>query len=149
MKSVRCELMGTFLFKTEPTEYSFADLIREKKAEWSGVTNAAALIHLRSVKKGDEVLIYHTGDEKAIVGLARVVSGVREDSKKPGRTPAGEPKFAVVDVVQVRAATTPLTLGTMKGDARFAKFLLVTHGRLSVMPVDPVVDRLIRDMTGL
>ncbi len=141
--------MATFVFKTEPSEYSFDDLVRDKKAEWSGITNAAALIHLRGARRGDEVLIYHTGDEKAIVGLAKVVSAVREDANKPGKTPGGEPKFAVVDIVPVRAADRPLTLGAMKGDSRFAKFLLVTHGRLSVMPVEASLDRIIRELTGL
>ena len=63
--------MATFLLKTEPSEYSFADLQRDKSTLWTGVSNAAALIHLRSICKGDELFIYHTGDEKAIVGLAR------------------------------------------------------------------------------
>ena len=141
--------MSTYLFKTEPSDYSFDNLVRDKKAEWSGVSNPVALKNLRSIRKGDEVFIYHTGDEKRIVGLAKVVSAVREDAKQPGLTPEGEPKFAVVDIAPVRAVKTPLTLSTMKGDKRFAKFLLVTHGRLSVMPVEAAIDGLIREMTGL
>lgn len=149
LRSVRSDLMATYLFKTEPSEYSFADLVRDGKAEWSGITNAAALIHLRRVKRGDEVFIYHTGDEKRIVGLAKVVSGVREDAKRPGKTPSGEAKFAVVDIAPVRAAKTPLTLAAMKGDQRFAGFMLLTHGRWSVMPVGEDVDGLIRKLAGI
>lgn len=141
--------MATFLFKTEPSEYSFADLVRDKKVEWSGISNAAALIHLRSVKKGDEVFIYHTGDEKQIVGLAKVASAVREDEKQPGKTPTGEPKFAVVDLAPVREAKRPLPLSDMKLDPRFRGFMLLTHGRWSVMPVGADFDRLIREIAGI
>ena len=65
--------MATFLLKTEPSSYSYADLAREKRAVWDGITNNAALAHIRTMRKGDEVFIYHTGDEKAIVGLASVM----------------------------------------------------------------------------
>ena len=141
--------MATFLFKTEPGDYSFADLLREKRCVWSGVANAAALGHLRTAAAGDEVLIYHTGDEKAIVGLAAVAKGAYEDPAQPGRNDKGQPKFAVVDLKPVRAAKTPVTLGAIKGDARFAAFPLVTQGRLSVMPVPPALDKAIRAMAGL
>jgi len=141
--------MATFLFKTEPLTFSLSDLVRDKRATWDGITNAAALINLRLVRPGDEILIYHTGDERAIVGLAKVVSQPREDPKHPGKTPKGEPKFAVVDIAPLRAAKSPVTLATLKGDKRFAAFPLVTRGRLSVLPVDAAFDRLIRAMAGL
>jgi len=141
--------MKTFLFKTEPSEYSFADLVREKRCVWSGVASNAALLSLRSVRKGDEVFIYHTGDEKSIVGLARAASAPYEDPKQPGKNDEGEPKFAVVDLVPVRAAKTPVSLATIKGDTRFAKLPLVTQGRLSVMLVPLKVDGALRTMTGL
>lgn len=141
--------MPTHLFKTEPGTYSYADLARDKRTAWDGVTNNAALIHLRNCRKGDEVFIYHTGDEKAIVGLARVIASPYEDPAQPGRTPDGEPKFALVDFAPVRAAKTPLTLAAMKADRRFASFALVTHSRLSVMPVPPDIDALVRTLTGL
>ena len=87
--------MATFLFKTEPSEFSFADLQAKPDGVWDGVSNASALIHLRTIRKGDDVLIYHTGDEKAIVGLARATSDAFEDPKQPGQNDRGEPKFAV------------------------------------------------------
>ena len=117
--------MGTFLLKTEPGTYSYNDLVREKKTAWTGVSNAAAAIHHRSARIGDECFIYHTGDEKAIVGLARVVAGPYEDPKAPGKTPAGEPKNAVIDLAPVKVATTPLTLATIKQDPRFKDFAAV------------------------
>ena len=141
--------MATFLFKTEPTEYSFDDLARDKRTTWSGVSNAAALAHLRTARKGDEVLVYHTGDEKAIVGLARVIADPYEDPERPGRTPSDEPKFAVVDLAPVQRAKTPITLATIKADKRFAAFALVKQSRLSVMAVPPPLERALREMAGL
>ncbi len=127
--------MATFLFKTEPGDFSYADLIARKRATWDGVANPGALAALRSVRKGDHILIYHTGDEKAIVGLARAAGDACADPKQPGTTAAGEIKFAVVDVVPVRAAKTPAALATIKADARFKGFALVRQARLSVMLV--------------
>jgi predicted RNA-binding protein with PUA-like domain len=141
--------MPIWLLKTEPGEFSFADLANQGVAHWDGVSNAAALIHLRSMAKGDDALIYHTGDEKAIVGLATVARGPYEDPDQPGRTPDGRPKFAVVDLKAVKAARTPLTLADIKADGRFAEFALVKQSRLSVMPVPAPLDRIIRQKTGL
>lgn len=141
--------MATFLLKTEPTVYSFEDLEREKRAVWDGVKNNAALGHLRTARKGDEVLIYHTGEEKRIVGLARVASDPYEDPKHPGKNDRGEPKLAVIDLAPVRRARTPGTLAQIKADPRFASFALVRQGRLSVMPVPPDLDRVLRSMSGL
>lgn len=141
--------MTTYLFKTEPGDYAFADLAREGRCVWQGVKNPQALIHLRAVKAGDEVLIYHTGDEKAVVGLARVTRGAYEDPAKPGLTDSGEPKFAVVDLVPVRAAKTPATLAAIKADPRFKDFALATHSRLSVMPVPAAMESALRKLAGL
>ena len=127
--------MAMFLLKTEPDTYSFADLVREKKTAWSGVSNPTALIHLRSVCAGNECFIYHTGDEKSIVGLARALGKPYEDPARPGEAPTGKPKFAVVDLAPVKAAKTLLSLATMRSDARFAEFILLKQSRLSVMPV--------------
>ena len=102
--------MPTFLLKTEPSEFAFADLVATKRAAWDGVTNAAALIALRSMRKGDEALIYHTGLEKAIVGLARIATNPYEDPARPGTNDRGEPRFAVVDLAPVAAAPTPVPL---------------------------------------
>lgn len=141
--------MATFLLKTEPSEYGYDDLVREGRTIWSGVTNNAALAHLRTARKGDEALIYHTGDEKAIVGLAKIVSDPYEDPARPGRTPKGEPKFAVIDLAPLRVATAAVTLAQIKADPRFGSFPLVTQPRLSVMPVPPDIDRALRSMAGL
>jgi predicted RNA-binding protein with PUA-like domain len=141
--------VNVFLFKTEPEEFAYGDLVRLGRCTWDGVSNAQALIHLRSCRAGDEVLVYHTGDEKAVVGLARALGDPYEDPANPGRTPSGSPKFAVVDLGPVAGAPTPLTLAALKGDARFKDFPLVTQPRLSVMPVPASVDRLIRRAAGL
>jgi predicted RNA-binding protein with PUA-like domain len=143
------DMPTTFLLKTEPSVYSFADLSREKKTVWSGVANAGALIHLRSARPGDECFIYHTGDERAIVGLARVASKPYEDPARPGKAPSGEPKHAVIDLAPVQSAGASLSLATMKADKRFAEFVLLRQSRLSVMPVPPALDRVIRSLTGL
>lgn len=141
--------MATILLKTEPGEYSFDDLVRDGRATWDGVTNAAALIVLRGVREGDEALIYHTGDEKAIVGLAKVTRGAFEDPRNPGVNDKGEPKFAVVELRPVRAAPSPVTLAAIKADARFKEFALVKQGRLSAMLVPPALDKALRAMAGL
>lgn len=141
--------MAIFLLKTEPSDYSFDDLRRDGTTTWTGVTNAAALINLRSMRKGDEAFIYHTGDEKSIVGLAKVTRDAFQDPQKPGTTPEGKPKFAVVELKAMRAAKSPVSLAQLKGDERFKAFLLVTHSRLSVMPVSVEQDAMIRELAGL
>lgn len=144
--------MATYLLKTEPSVYSFSDLVRDKRTTWDGVSNPAALIHLRAIKPGDELFIYHTGDEKAVVGLARAASAAFEDPKHPGKNPKGAPKAAVVDLTPVAAAKAPLTLEDVKADPKLggvAGFDLVRLPRLSVMPVPAAVDKLIRKKTGL
>lgn len=141
--------MRTFLVKTEPSTYSYADLAREKRTVWSGVTNPQALAFIRTMAKGDHALIYHTGDEKQIVGLARITSDPYEDPDHPGTTPEGAPKFAVVDLVPVKPVPKPLTLAAIKADARFKDFLLVKNSRLSVIPLAADHDRAIRSLLGL
>lgn len=141
--------MPAFLFKTEPSEFSYADLAAGGSAVWDGVTNPAALIVLRSCRKGDEAFIYHTGDERAIVGLGGITRDAFEDPERPGTNDRGEPKFAVVGCKAVRRARTPLTLAEMKADERFAGFDLLRLPRLSVMAVPPKIESLIRARTGL
>lgn len=118
-----------WLVKTEPSTYSFERLQEEKKARWDGVANAVAQKHLRAMQKGDAVLVYHTGDVKAAVGLARVASDPYPD-------PA-DAKSSVVDLEAVRPLRAPVTLAQVKADPSFAEFALVRQGRLSVMPVAP------------
>lgn len=141
--------MSTFLLKTEPSTYSYGDLVRDKRATWDGVANPAALIAIRSARKGDDALIYHTGDERAVVGLARIVSDPYEDPKQPGLTKDGLPKAAVFDLKPLKAAGTPLTLEMMKSDPRFKQFDLVRLPRLSAMPVPASIDAIIRKLTGV
>jgi predicted RNA-binding protein with PUA-like domain len=126
-----------WLVKTEPSTYSFEDLARERRTRWDGVANAVALKHLRAMAEGDDVLVYHTGDIKAAVGLARVVSAPYPDSK--------DAKLTVVDLAAVRALARPVTLAAVKADPVFAEFALVRIGRLSVLPVpEPLWQRLLR-----
>lgn len=139
------DLMALWLVKTEPTEYSWDDMVREKSVVWSGVTNNAALLHLRAMQKGDEALIYHTGDEKQIVGIATISKGAYPD---PTLNPP-DPKRVVVDLKPKKKANTPATLASIKSDKRFAAFDLVRNSRLSVMPVPDDLGALLRTMTGL
>ena len=120
--------MAYWLLKTEPSDYSFQDLAAEKRAVWTGVSNAAALKNMRAMQKGDEVLIYHTGDERAVVGLAKIV-------KRP-HVPAGEKneKLVVVEVAAGKPLPRPVGLAEIKADARFKEWGLVKIGRLSVVP---------------
>lgn len=143
--------MATFLFKTEPGEYSFADLTADKRTTWSGVRNAAALGHLRTAKKGDQAFIYHTGDERSIVGLAEITTAPYPDPDQPATDapPGGPPKFAVVDLKPLKPCAKPVTLAALKSDPRFTTFALIRQSRLSIMPVPPTLDRIIRDLAGL
>lgn len=141
--------MATFLFKTEPSTYSFDRLVKEKHALWDGISNNAALLALRGAKKGDEAFIYHTGDEKAIVGLAKITTDAYEDPKSPGKNDLGLPRVSVVEIKPVKGVKTPVTLSQLKADKRFKDFALIKQSRLSVMLVPPELDKLLRQMAGL
>jgi len=123
--------VACFLFKTEPTEYSYADLVRDKRAVWNGIANALALKYLRQVHKGDTVVIYHSGGEKRAVGLAVAASDSYAD---PGLK---DPKRVVVDLRPDRALKAPVPLGTFKTDTVLRTVELVRISRLSVMPLSP------------
>ena len=118
-----------WLFKEEPTHYSFDDFTKDKKTVWSGVKNPVAQKHLHAVKKGDRVFYYHTGDEKAVVGIAKALGNAYAD---PGDKSG---KAAVVDIAPVRKLARPVTLKEIKADPAFKDFPLVRISRLSVMPV--------------
>ena len=120
-----------WLFKTEPTVYSFADLECDGKTVWDGVTNALALKHLRAMKKGDLAFIYHTGDERQIVGIAEVASEPYPDPKQK------DPKLVVVELKPRERLHRPVALAEIKARREFADWELVRMGRLSVMPVSP------------
>ena len=121
--------MAKWLFKSEPDDYSYADLERDGRTVWDGVKNNWALKNLREVKKGDQALIYHTGKEKCVAGVAKVVSDPYPDPA------ADDPKLVVVDVEPTGAWKRPVTLADIKADPDFADFMLVKFSRLSVMPV--------------
>ena len=123
--------MSCWLLKTEPSTYSYANLEQAKKARWDGVTNSLALKHIRSMVKGDLAFIYHTGDEKRIVGIAEIISAPYPDPK------AGDPRIVVVDLKPKELLKNPVTLASIKATKEFADFALVRIGRLSVMPVSP------------
>jgi len=121
-----------WLFKEEPSHYSFDALVKDKRAVWSGVKNPVAQKHLRAVKRGDGIFYYHTGNEKSVVGIALALGDAYPDPEdKTGRS-------AVVDVGPVRKLERPVTLAEIKADARFKTFPLVRISRLSVMPVSDV-----------
>jgi predicted RNA-binding protein with PUA-like domain len=121
--------MAYWLFKEEPEHYSLEDLFRDKRTVWAGIENNLALKHLRSVQKGDRVLYYHTGKEKAVVGVMEVVKGAYPD---PARDDA---RFVVVDVKPIHRLDRPVSLAEIKSNPKFADFALVRISRLSVMPV--------------
>src|SRR3989454_7702939 len=120
-----------WIVKTEPSTYSFDDLARQKTAVWDGVKNNLALKHLRQMKPGDRVLVYHTGDEKAVVGVADVTSESYPDPKQK------DPKLAVVDLRAGERLPRPVPLAEIKKERAFADLALVRIGRLSVMPASP------------
>jgi len=121
--------MAFWLFKEEPTHYNFAQLQEEGRTVWDGVSNALARQHLRNVRRGDRVFCYHTGKEKAIVGVMRAVSNARTDPN------ADDPKEVLVDVEAVKLLPHPVSLARIKGDPQLANWDLVRLPRLSVMPV--------------
>lgn len=118
-----------WLFKEEPTHYSYDDLVRDGKTSWTGVRNPVAQKNLRAVAKGDRIFFYHTGDEKAVVGVARAAAAAYPD---PADT---DGKLYAVDVVPVRKLKQPVTLAAIKADKYFATFALTRVPRLSVMAV--------------
>ncbi len=131
-----------WLFKEEPTHYSYDDLVRDGRTEWSGVKNPLAQKHLRAVKKGDLIFYYHTGGEKAVVGIATASSDAYPDPKdKSG-------KAVVVDVTPQKKLKRPVTLAEIKAAGMFADFPLVRLPRLSVMPVSDAEWRQIEQMAS-
>jgi predicted RNA-binding protein with PUA-like domain len=118
-----------WILKTDPDTYAFDQLVRDRRTVWDGVSNALALKHIRSMAKGDQLFIYHSGDDKALVGLARVVSDPYPDPK------AKDPKLYVVDVEAGERLPRPVTLAEVKADPAFADLGLVRMSRLSVIPV--------------
>ena len=119
-----------WLFKEEPANYSYDDLARDGRTSWTGVRNPVAQKHLRTIAKGDRIFFYHTGDQKAVVGIAKAAAAAYPD-------PADATgKLYAVDIVPVRKLERPVTLAAVKADKAFATFALTRVPRLSVMPVN-------------
>lgn len=128
-----------FLFKEEPGNYSYDMFAKDKRTTWEGVRNPVAQKHLREVKKGDRIFYYHTGNEKAVVGIAKAAKNAYPDPKGAGH---------VVDIVPVKRLKRPVTLAEIKKERRFAALPLVRVPRLSVMPIpDDVWDAIVK-MSG-
>ncbi len=121
--------MNCWLLKTEPGEYSFKDLLGDQKTSWDGVKAPGALKNMRSMKKGDRALIYHTGKEKAVVGKARVTSEPYSDPEQE------DDRLLVVDIEAIEPLTRPVTLTEIKQSNLFSDWELVKQPRLSIMPV--------------
>src|SRR5256885_16213697 len=114
--------MAYWLLKTEPGSYSFDDLVRDRQTIWNGVTNATALKHIRSMRKGDQALIYHTGDERAAVGTATISSDPYSDPN------ADDPRLVAVDIKAKGKLARPVTLDEIKADRTFAGWDLLRIG---------------------
>jgi predicted RNA-binding protein with PUA-like domain len=121
--------MAYWLLKTEPGSYAFADLQREGRTAWTGVKNPTAQKHLRAMKAGDRAAVYHTGDEKAAVGVAEVARAAYPD-------PGGGGALSCVDLTPVEPLPAPVALAALKAHPAFEGSPLVSQGRLSVVPLD-------------
>jgi predicted RNA-binding protein with PUA-like domain len=121
--------MASWLVKTEPSAYAFGDLVAERRTAWTGVKNPQAQLHLRAMRKGDRVAVYHTGGEKAVVGTA-VVAGA------PSPDPTDrDGKRVAVQLAVGRPLAAPVALAALRDEAAFAGSPLLLQGRLSVLPL--------------
>ncbi len=134
--------MAYWLVKSEPDSYSWDNLVKDKQTCWSGVRNYAARLHLRSMKKGDEVFFYHSNEGTDIVGIAKVIKEFYQD---PTTT---DDRWVAVDLKPDKKLKTPVTLETIKKDKRLASMALVRIGRLSVQPVSEAEWKLVMELAG-
>lgn len=121
--------MNHWLVKTEPETYSWDDFVKDKKTTWDGVRNFQARSHLKAMQKGDLVFFYHTGDEKSIVGIAKVVKEHYPDPK--------DKDWVVIDLAPEKKLKNPVSLSQIKAEKRLSNMVLVRASRLSVQPVKP------------
>ena len=135
--------MAYWLFKTEPSAYSFDQLRLDLHSVWDGVKNPLALKHLREIRAGDQVLIYHTGAERQAVGIAKAVSDPYPDPERK------DPKLTVVDLAPVKALANPVSLATVKTHPRLKRHELVRLPRLSVMRLSEEEWKLMLGLGGL
>jgi predicted RNA-binding protein with PUA-like domain len=134
--------MAHWLIKSEPSAYSWDQLVKDKKTSWTGVRNAQAQINLKAMKVGDRCFFYHSGEGKEIVGIAEVVKAAYPDpTDKDG-------KSVTVDVKAVEPVKAPVTLAAIKADPKFKELKLVRQSRLSVSPVDDEHWKLIMKMSA-
>ncbi len=143
-----------WLVKSEPETYSWADLIRDGRTDWTGVRNYAARLHLKAMRKGDEVFFYHSGDAKSIVGIARVTQAAFPDTTadEPGLPASGGAiggqGWVAVGLAPVAPLKHPVTLAQVKAIAALKDIALIRQGRLSVQPLKPAEFSLIRQLGG-
>jgi predicted RNA-binding protein with PUA-like domain len=124
-------LTGTWLAKSEPTKYSWSQLVSDKRTTWDGVRSFEARNNLRAMKKGDRVLFYHSNEGKEVVGVAKVVGEAYADPSAPGED------WSVVDLAPLKPLKVPVSLATIKADKKLANMALLRRSRLSVVPVTP------------
>ena len=131
--------MAHWLLKTEPDCYAWNDIARDKRTAWDGVANNTALKHLRSMKKGDDAVVYHTGGERCAVGIAKIVIDPYPDPKEE------DDRLVVVDLKPTRKLVRPVTLDEIRADKAFVGWDLLRISRLSVVPVpDKMWDHLLK-----
>ena len=135
--------MAYWLVKSEPDTWSWDQHVKKGADSWTGVRNFQARTHMKNMKKGDKVFYYHTGDEKAVVGVSEVAKEAYPDPTDK------EGSFVAVDLKHVEPLKTPVTLATIKADKKFADMVLVNNSRLSVQPVTAAEWAAIRKMGGL
>lgn len=119
--------MARWLMKSEPNVYSWSDLVRDGSTDWDGVRNNAARLHLRAMRPGDEAFFYHSGEERAVVGIMRVAGA--------GAPDGDDGAWVKVPVAPVKALASPVTLKDIKAEPALAKMELIRQSRLSVSPV--------------
>lgn len=132
-----------WLVKQEPEDYSWTDLVRDGRTAWTGVRNYAARIHLRAMQVGDSVFVYHSGESKSIVGLARVVRSAYPDPT------ASEGDWVAVDLEPVKPLRKPVPLAVVKSEAALRNLALVRQSRLSVMPVTAAEFKHLKKLGGI
>jgi predicted RNA-binding protein with PUA-like domain len=134
--------MSRWLVKSEPSTYSFDDLVRDGRTVWDGVRNNAAALHLKAMRSGDEVLFYHSQDGKAVVGVAKVAKEAFPDASDPGG------RFVAVELTPVRPLKAPVELSTMKANPALSGMAMIRQSRLSVSPVTDGEWAAIMEMAG-
>ncbi|HTR27978.1 MAG TPA: EVE domain-containing protein [Puia sp.] len=134
--------MAHWLVKSEPSVYSFDQLIKDKSTVWSGIRNYAARLHLRAMKKGDEVFFYHSNEGTNIVGIAKVIKEAYQDPT------TDDDRWSAVDIAAVRRLHQPVSLEQIKADKRLAEMALVRIGRLSTQPVTDREWKIVLELAG-